>query len=246
MAWDLKGQVAVVTGGGSGIGSAVAKMLFSHGCRVVCGGRTLSKLQEVKQSIAADSSNFLVHEIDVSCEKSVHQFFEFVRQKFGNTDILVNSAGVNVKLRTMQELSIEDWNRMLQINSSGPFFCAREVLAGMREKKNGLVINISSVAGLRSGPLGGIGYNSSKFAVTGFGICLGSEEREAGIRVSNIYPGEVDTPILKDRPRPVTEEHRARILQPEDVSAAVEMVVKLPPRARIPELTIIPTVQDFV
>jgi NADP-dependent 3-hydroxy acid dehydrogenase YdfG len=196
--------------------------------------------------LKVNTDNLFIHTLDVACEKSVETFFNAVQKTFGDTDILINAAGVNVKQRMMKELSLTDWKMMQEINSTGLFLCSRAVLPTMREQKSGLIINISSVAGLRSGPLGGIGYNASKFAATGFGICLGSEERMNGIRVTNIYPGEVDTPILANRPNPVSDEHRMRILQPEDVAAAVELVINLPARARIPDLTIIPTVQDFV
>ena len=135
---------------------------------------------------------------------------------------------------------------MLDINVSGAFHCSQVVLPQMRGRRDGIIINISSIAGLRSAPLGGVGYNASKFAMTALGIACGDEERVNGIRVTNIYPGEVETPILEHRPTPVTDEHRARILQPEDVAAAVLMVVQLPARARVSELTIIPTSQSFI
>jgi len=120
------------------------------------------------------------------------------------------------------------------------------VLPGMRERQDGLIINISSTSGLRSAPLGGVGYNASKFAMSALGTAVGEEERGNGIRVTNIYPGEVETPILLNRPTPVSDEHRARILQPEDVAAAVLMVLQLPRRARVADLTILPTTQSFV
>jgi NADP-dependent 3-hydroxy acid dehydrogenase YdfG len=108
------------------------------------------------------------------------------------------------------------------------------------------MINISSVAGKRANPLGGVAYNASKFAMTALGLTVAQEEKDHGIRVTNIYPGEVDTPILEQRPQPVTAEHRARILQPEDVAAAALMVAQLPPRAHVAELTIKPTAQGYM
>ena len=116
----------------------------------------------------------------------------------------------------------------------------------MREQKRGTIINIASVAGRRAIPLGGVAYNASKFAMTALGSTVGEEEKGNGIRVTNIHPGEVETPILDARPVPVSAEHRAKILQPDDLADAVLMVVKLPPRARVPELVIVPTTQTFV
>jgi NADP-dependent 3-hydroxy acid dehydrogenase YdfG len=116
----------------------------------------------------------------------------------------------------------------------------------MRQRGDGLIINISSVAGKRASPLGGAAYAASKFGMSALGLCLAAEEKDSGIRVSNIYPGEVDTPILVERPTPVTEEHRRRILQAEDVAAAVLFVATLPPRVSVPELVIKPTTQLYV
>jgi NADP-dependent 3-hydroxy acid dehydrogenase YdfG len=102
------------------------------------------------------------------------------------------------------------------------------------------------VAGKRANPLGGAAYAAAKFGMSALGICLAAEEKDSGIRVSNVYPGEVDTPILEHRPTPVTEDHRQRILQPEDVAQAVLFVAKLPPRVSVPELVIKPTSQLYI
>jgi NADP-dependent 3-hydroxy acid dehydrogenase YdfG len=128
----------------------------------------------------------------------------------------------------------------LQANLDGAFYCIHYVLPQMIERRDGLVINIDSVSGKRSHPLGGVAYNASKFGMTALGLCLGAEEKDNGIRVCNIYPGEVDTPILKDRPMEPTLEHRKRMLRSEDVAAAVLFVATLPPHVTVPELVIKP------
>jgi NADP-dependent 3-hydroxy acid dehydrogenase YdfG len=115
----------------------------------------------------------------------------------------------------------------------------------MRERRNGLVVQICSISGLRSSPLGGAAYSASKFGQAALGICLGREERQRGIRSSVIYPGEVETPILDKRPVPVPAERRAVILQPEDVADAVTFLDQLPPRASVPELVILPSADDW-
>nr|MBC8290904.1 SDR family NAD(P)-dependent oxidoreductase [Planctomycetota bacterium] len=123
--------------------------------------------------------------------------------------------------------------------------CLGAVWPEVRERKDGIVLDLCSVAGIRSSPLGGVVCTASNFAMDALGRSVGEEERENGIRVTTIYPGEVETPILDKRPNPVSAEHRARILQPEDLAAAALMVAQLPPRARVPELAIIPTSQSF-
>jgi NADP-dependent 3-hydroxy acid dehydrogenase YdfG len=119
------------------------------------------------------------------------------------------------------------------------------VLPLMRQQQNGLVIQICSISGMRASTLGGTGYSASKFGQAALGICVGREEGARGIRSSVIYPGEVDTPILDARPVPVGAERRAVILQPDDIAAAVRFLVELHPRAHVPELVIMPTVDEF-
>ena len=98
---------------------------------------------------------------------------------------------------------------------------------------------------LRATPLGGAAYVAAKFGMAALGLVLAAEEKDSGVRVSNVYPGEIDTPILSARPKPITEEHRATILKPEDVAEAVLFVASLPPRVSIPELVIKPTAQLY-
>ena len=151
-----------------------------------------------------------------------------------------DNAGVNIKNREFRQLTPETWQKVLCANLDGAFYCIHYVLPQMIERRDGVVINIDSVSGKRSHPLGGVAYNASKFGMTALGLCLGAEEKENGIRVCNIYPGEVDTPILKDRPTEPTAEHRQRMLRSEDVAAAVLFVATLPPHVTVPELIIKP------
>jgi NADP-dependent 3-hydroxy acid dehydrogenase YdfG len=116
----------------------------------------------------------------------------------------------------------------------------------MIARQDGVIINIVSIAGKRASPLGGVAYAASKFGQAALGLGLAAEEKDSGIRVCNIYPGEVDTPILVFRPQPVTEEHRAKILRPEDVGEAVRFVAVQPKHVSIPELIIKPTWQMYV
>lgn len=240
---QLDGRTALITGGGSGIGAAIALAFSTAGARVIITGRRADRLQQV---VEADPSGRITAIVaDVADRDSVAALWEQTAATSPQIDILVNSAGINVPNRAMSDLTPEDWDRVLAINATGTFNCIREVLPGMRERRDGVIINITSVAGMRTGLLGGVAYNASKFAASALGRSVGEEERENGIRVTTVYPGEVETPILDDRPVPVSAEHRARILQPEDVAAAALMVACLPPRARVPELVITPTTQSF-
>lgn len=238
----LEGKTALITGGGSGIGAEIARTLAANGCRVAISGRRESRLQEV---VASCDHEILIRTCDVADRDDVGRLFEWVREHLGSVDILINSAGINIAKRSMSELDPADWDKLIQINATGAYNCIREALPGMRKKQDGVIVNISSVAGIRAGLLGGVAYNASKFAMSALSLTVGEEESANGIRLTSIYPGEVETPILDERPVPVSAEHRARILQPEDLAAAALMVVSLPPRARVPELVMIPTTQSF-
>jgi NAD(P)-dependent dehydrogenase (short-subunit alcohol dehydrogenase family) len=241
---SLKGKTALVTGGGTGIGLGVAVALANAGCRVAIAGRRTDVLDT---AIAATKSDppMIGHAVDVADRSSVGALFRWAEKSLGRIDILVNSAGVNIRRRTMADMPPEEWDRVMAINATGVYNCMREVLPGMAERGDGLVITISSISGLRASMLGGTAYSASKFAATALCTAVALEYGKQGVRVTNICPGEVDTPILEQRPNPVSDEHRSRILQPEDVGAAAVMIASLPARAHIPELIIKPTWQDF-
>lgn len=241
---SLIGKTALVTGGGTGIGEACALALAEAGCRVAIAGRREDKLKAVADKYAGEP-NIIFHTVDVADRNSVSDLVDWATRELGQIDIFLNSAGINVANRAMSVLDPADWDRLIQVNATGAYNCMHAVLPQMRERKDGVIINVSSISGLRSGVLGGVAYNASKFAMTALGTCVGIEERDNGIRITNVYPGEVETPILDNRPVPVSAEHRARILQPEDIAAMVVAVAQLPPRAHVPDIVIKPTTQEF-
>lgn len=240
----LSGKTAVVTGGGTGIGRAIALSLAANGCHVAVTGRRMAPLKETAAAHQGQSP-ILAYEADVGDREAVGRLFAWAAEQLGKVDILVNNAGVNVPDRSIASLRPEDWDLMLNVNATGAFNCMHAVLPQMRERGDGLIVNISSIAGKRAGLLGGVGYNASKFAMSALGTTVAQEDGQHGIRVTNVYPGEVETPILDHRPVPVSAEHRAQILQPDDVAAAVFMVACLPPRAHVAELIIKPTTQAY-
>jgi len=241
----LTGKRVLVTGGGSGIGLAVAGQFLQQEAAVVISGRDAAKLERAAGELGG-GARLQCLSCDVADPKQVEKLVQQTTDRLGGIDILVNNAGLNVKKRAFRELSIEDWQLQLRTNLDGAFYCARAVLPQMLQRRDGLIVNIVSVAGERALPLGGAAYAASKFGMSALGMCLGAEEKDSGIRVTNIYPGEVDTPILVNRPQPLTEAHRQTILRPEDVAAAVLFVAALPARVSVPELIIKPTAQAYV
>ncbi len=239
----LSGKAALVVGGGSGIGKAIASALAADGAKVAIAGRRFDLLE----TVAAESdAEIHCHSVDVADRASVEQLCQWATETIGPLGIVVNAAGVNIKTRSMAEMTPEQWDQVMQINATGGYNLLYYVLPGMRKRKDGLVIHISSISGKRASALGGIAYCASKFAMTGLGTSVGNEVAADGVRITNIYPGEVDTPILAQRPRPVTDEHRGRMLRPEDFSEMVLAICHLPPRAHVAEMVIKPTLQEYV
>lgn len=247
----LTGKTVLITGGGSGIGLACAQTLLEEGAKVAITGRTVSRLEEAVRSLESVSSlqelpgklsdRLLVVPTDITNPEQVQQLVQKVIAQFGPIDILVNNAGMNIKERTFRELTPESWRNVLAGNLEGAFYCVQAVLPSMRERKEGLIININSISGVRANPLGGIAYIAAKFGLRGLSLGLAAEEKAYNLRVTSIYPGEVNTPILEQRPTPVSDERKQSMLQPQDVAAAVRLVATLPAHATIPELIITPT-----
>lgn len=242
---QLSGRVALITGGGSGVGLATARLFLQQGAKVAIAGRNAEKLAAAAKELAG-GPNLLAHPADLTDPKQAEDLVRVTTQKFGRIDILVNNAGMNIKQRTIKELTPKTWREMVAANLDGAFHCILSTLPQMRERKDGVIICVNSVSGKRSGPLGGASYNAAKFGLAALGICVAAEEKDNNIRVCNIFPGEIDTPILEHRPTPVTDEHRARILKSEDVAAAILFVAALPPRVSVPELIIKPTSQLYI
>ena len=241
----LSGKNAVITGGGTGIGLGIAQALAGEGCRVMIAGRREEPLRRAVSEFAGDPA-MLYQTVDVADRQSVARLFADARQRLGQIDILVNSAGTNIKTRSMAAMSPEQWDQVMAINATGAYNCMYAVLPQMRERHDGLIINVSSIAGKRALSLGGIAYCASKFAMTALGTAVGTEDAANGIRVTNLYPGEANTPILENRPEPVSDERKAAMLQPEDIAAVVLTIACLPPRAHVPEIVIKPAVQEYV
>jgi NADP-dependent 3-hydroxy acid dehydrogenase YdfG len=240
----LLGKTALVTGGATGIGLAIAKTLSIEGCRLAIAGRREQKLRTAAAEWPTQTPP-LVRSVNVADRSSVYDLFRWANDELGQIDILINSAGVNFNRRMMADMPPETWDETIAINATGVYNCMHSVLPQMRARRDGIIVNICSVAGKRAIRFAGAAYCASKFAVTALSSFVSLEEQNNGIRVTNVCPGEVETPILEGRPVFPTAEQRSKMLQAEDVAAAVLMVVTLPPRAHIPELIIKPIVMDY-
>ncbi len=230
-------KIAWVTGGGSGIGLGAAQALAASGWTVIISGRRADLLQEA----AATMAGCEVLALDVATAADVERAAVEILDNHGRIDLLVNSAGINVKNRSWAELDTEAWDKVIDINLNGVLYCIRAVLPAMRAQKAGTIVNVSSWAGVFPSKLTGPAYNASKHAVVVLTHSLNMEEFKNGIRATAFCPGEVATPILDNRPIPVSDEDKARMLQAEDCGAAIAYVANSPMHVCFNEILVSPT-----
>ncbi|MFT3804992.1 MAG: SDR family NAD(P)-dependent oxidoreductase [Burkholderiaceae bacterium] len=238
---DLKDKVAWVTGAGSGIGAAAARALAGAGMRVVLSGRRRAALDEVADAIRGAGGQARVAPLDVSDAQAVADVVAGIDAQERRLDVVVNSAGLNVPKRNWKHLARSDWDQVVRIDLDGVFYCCHAVLPIMRRQRDGLIINVSSVAGRRVSTLTGPAYSAAKFGVNAMTESLNVEECIHGIRATAVCPGEVATPILDKRPVPVSAEDRAKMVQPDDCGELVLFLARLPAHVCINDLTISPT-----
>ena len=197
----LQGQVAVVTGAGSGVGRAAAEHLAREGAATVLVGRRTEPLEETR-GLLGNAGEAMVHAADVGDASAVEALAAAVRERFGGVDILINAAGINVPRRALALVSTEDFDGVVAANLQGPFYCVRALLPLMRERGGGTVVNIASDVSLRANVKAGVSYVASKFGLNGLTQAINAEERANGIRACIICPGDITTPLLDRRPVP--------------------------------------------
>jgi NADP-dependent 3-hydroxy acid dehydrogenase YdfG len=238
----LEGQVAVVTGAGTGIGRATAIALGRAGARVVLSGRRREPLEAVAAELHAAGVAAMVQPGDVTRQEAAAALADAASEAWGRLDLLVNNAGLNARVRDLDAISVDDWREVIEVNLLGTFLPTRSVLPAMRAAGRGTVVNVASIAGLTASLLSGPAYSASKAAVVSFTQSINLAERRHGIRACAICPGEVETPIMELRPNPPSAEARATMLQPEDIAETILHVAALPARAAVELVSIRPTV----
>jgi NADP-dependent 3-hydroxy acid dehydrogenase YdfG len=234
-------KVAWITGAGTGIGRGAALALAQAGFAVALSGRRAEPLEDVAARVRDAGGRALALPLDVSRAADVAAAADRVGAALGPVDVLVNSAGLNVPQRAWKDVSAEGWQQVVDINLNGTFLCTRAVLAGMRARRQGLVINIASWAGRY--PVGFVGpaYTATKHAVVALTHSFNMEENANGLRACVIMPGEVATPILRTRPVPPPPEEMAAMLQEDDLGRTIAFVATMPPHVCVNEILISPT-----
>lgn len=238
---SLEGKICVITGGGSGIGRASAIQMAAEGAVAVVVGRTASKVEAVRDEIAAGGGAAQAYGVDVGDEDGVRRMVDEILDARGKIDVLVNNAGHSSPRRMLLTTTAEDLRSVYESNLVGSVFCSQAVVPSMKKAGRGTIINVSSMAGVSASPLAGMSYSAAKAAVINFTAFLNAELRNTGIRASVVIPGEVDTPILDGRPVVPDAEARQTMVTAEDTAEAITLIARLPQRAAIPELIIRPT-----
>lgn len=234
-------RLAWVTGGGSGIGEAGAEALAADGWTVVVSGRRKDALDAVVEKIEKRGGKAEAVPLDVSVAAEVDKAAAQILARHGRFDLLVNSAGINVPKRRWADMELEGWNKLVDINLNGVLYCMRAVLPAMRRQKDGCIINVASWAGRHVSKMPGPAYTATKHAVLALTHSFNMDECVNGLRACCLSPGEVATPILKQRAVVPSDEAQARMLQPEDLGRTIAFVAGLPPRVCVNEILISPT-----
>ncbi len=237
----LDNQVCIVTGGGSGIGRATALAMAEEGAKVVLFGRTESKVAAVAEEIREQGGTAKAYGLNVADHAAVFDAVGHSLDAFGRMDVLVNNAGHSSSNRRLLTTTPDDIRSVVDSNLVGTIYCTQAVMPAMLEANSGTIVNVSSMAALNPGLLGGMIYSAAKAAVINFTEFLNEEFKDTGVRASVVIPGEVDTPILNNRPVVPNAAARATMVTSEEVAEAITLVAHLPQKSNVPELIIRPT-----
>ena len=224
----------MVTGGTRGIGLAVAEALLGAGANVaICGRREETVKRAVSQLTNKAKSKVAGKVADVRSNTEVADLFTWIDRELGDLDIVVNNAGLGV-FKSTAELSVEDWQKTVETNLSGVFYCCREALPRLKQRGGGYIINISSLAG-KNAFAGGAAYNASKFGLNGFSEAMMLDHRYDKVRVSYVMPGSVNTEFSSGAARADWK------IAPEDIGEIVLMLLRMPERTLVSRVEVRPS-----
>ena len=235
----LNGKIALVTGGGSGIGKAMAKAILAEGAKVIIIGRTESKLLQAQSELGPEIEIMVC---DITLESQVTNVYETIMSKYGKLDILINNAGTSFKEKAY-ELSFESWKKVIDVNLNGAFLCARGAMKIMVSQKLGRIINIGSISGQMSRPLNAP-YTASKFGIEGLTRAFALDGRDHGVAVSVIHPGNVATDIISKDEIPKRKKEGFVLL--EDLGKLAITMLTISPNVNILGSVVLPITQPYL
>lgn len=244
----IKDKVAIVTGASSGIGHATALALSRSGAKVAAGARRMDRLESLQNEISKNGEEVFIQKLDVTIKSECDAFADAVLKKWGTIDILINNAGLQ-PLSFFKNLKVEEWDKMIDVNIRGVFYCTAAVIPTMMNKNSGHIVNISSMAGRVVYPSGSV-YCATKHAVTAFSEGLRQEfSQRSNIRVTCIEPGVVATELMeaitdKALEKYVERTRQMEALQAEDIANAIMFAVEAPRHVNVNEILIRPMTQE--
>ncbi|MGE7843686.1 SDR family oxidoreductase [Lysinibacillus sp. NPDC093712] len=244
---NIKDKIVIITGVSSGIGEATAKELASKGAKLVLAARREDRLIKLQQEIQNTGGLALYIVTDVSSHEQMEELADFALKEFGKIDVMINNAGV-MPLSTVYEKKMNEWDTMIDVNIKGVLYGIAAVLPSMRERKEGHIINVSSVAGHLVFPTSSV-YSGTKFAVLAITEGLRQEECNNNIRTTIICPGSVDTE-LTDHISDANLKHSIKkqseiAIHPNSIARAIAFAIEQPSDVAINELIIRPTIQQL-
>lgn len=193
----LDGKVIAITGAGSGIGQAAALLCAETGARILAGDVSEAGLQRTRAAVAAKGGQIETMVVDVGDEAQVIAFVDEARKKFGRLDGAFNNAGLQMQNKLLQDLTLEEWNRVNRVNATGVFLCMKYEIVLMRETGGGAIVNTASGNGMVAQPYSSE-YVASKHAVVGLTRAASTEASITGVRVNAVLPGMIETPMIED------------------------------------------------
>jgi serine 3-dehydrogenase len=240
MSVSLKNQTVLVVGASSGIGRESALLFVREGANVMAAARRQDRLEMLAADAAAGPGKIATVTGDASDYAAAERMVSETRAQFGSLDIMVFAAGINTPDRSLKRLSPAIWDSLMSVNLNAAFYVTHAALPHFRNQMGGLMIFVSSISGLLP-DVSGAAYQASKRGLVGLAHAIRVEEKENGIRTSVVCPGLVNTELLNQRPVKPDKETLAKALLPEDVAEVIVAIAKLPVRATVPEVQILPT-----
>jgi len=236
---SVEHKTVLVVGASSGIGAASAALFAREGAKVMASARREERLAGLRDKLRGEGRSIEIYAADATQSADMERLAEETSKRLGRIEIVVFAAGTNVPDRAMSRLNVQTWDMMLNVNLSGAYYVTHAVLPAMRAAKDGHLIYISSIGGLLP-DLSGAAYQAAKRGLLGLAHAIRLEEKENGIRTCVICPGLTDTALVEKRPVKPSAEVLKQALQSADIAETILAVAKLPARAAVPELQIVP------
>ncbi len=238
---ELEGKIAIVTGAGTGIGKGISRALAGAGAQLVLASRNEDNLQKTADELKEYNSEVKVIPTDITKEEAVIALFKQTMDSFGRLDILINNSGISVG-KSIDELSLQEWSQVVDLNLTGTFLCSREAMKIMKGQGGGRIVNIGSISGqmprLNSAP-----YVATKFGIAGLTKATALEGRDFGVAASCVHPGNV---AIERRVVSDSVQDQEPMMSVDDIAKVVLTVVTLPPHVNMYECITLPVGQLYL